>query len=89
MFRRSIKGLDFGTLFVDSDMVLVNSHLSAGYMGLLAVRSDGIEVKRSSDGMPCMAGGWVVLMLVVAGLWQQLLCSDGWLHLGNLMNKLF
>lgn len=55
-------------MFVDSDMVLVNSHLSAGYMGLLAVRSDGIEVKRSSDGMPCMAGGWVVLMLVVAGL---------------------
>lgn len=57
MFNRNIKGLDFGTLFVDSDMVLVNSHLSAGYVGLLAVRSDGIEVKRNSDGMPCMAGG--------------------------------
>lgn len=56
MFCRSIKGLDFGTLFVDSDMVLVNSHLSAGYMGLLAVASDGIEVNRSSDGMPCMVG---------------------------------
>lgn len=46
MLRRSIKGLDSGTLFVDSDMVLVYSHLSAGYMGLLAVRSDGIEVEK-------------------------------------------
>lgn len=44
MFHRNIKGLDFSTLFVDSDMVLVNSHLSVGYVGLLAVRSDGIEV---------------------------------------------
>ena len=35
MLCRSIKGLDFGTLFVDSDMVLVNSHLSAGYRGCL------------------------------------------------------